>query len=175
MARNSRLSVCFETLISYSSQIHWHKSMIRRRTTPCTAGIGPFCTIIASAARCSSFSSDGWPGALRSISPFGTVPVEPQRPVPYQPNGFSFLEPSVVSAFLASPSVLEIAYFRRRWRAALMVAATFISMGVTGISMLVIAVPFLLLREKRQVRRPSFSSSGSRLLRSISACRLSRG
>jgi hypothetical protein len=92
-----------------------------------------------------------------------------------RPNGFFFLEPSFVSAFLASASVLEIAYFRRRWRAALMVAATFISMGVTGISMLVIAVPFLLLREKRQVRRPSFSSSGSRLLRSISACRLSRG
>ena len=51
MARNSRLSVCFETLIWYSSQIHWRRSMIRQRITPCTAGFGPFSTIAASAAR----------------------------------------------------------------------------------------------------------------------------
>jgi len=68
-----------------------------------------------------------------------------------RPNGFFFLEPSFVSAFLASASILEIAYFRRRWRAALMLAATFFSMGATGISMLIIAAPFLLFREKRQV------------------------
>src|SRR5580704_13841854 len=51
--------------------IHWQRSMIRQRITPCTAGIGPFSTIAASAARCSSLSRDGWPGALRSISPPG--------------------------------------------------------------------------------------------------------
>ncbi len=68
-----------------------------------------------------------------------------------RPNGFFFLEPSFVSAFLASAAILEIAYFRRRWCAGLLLAATFFSMGATGISMLVIATPFLLLREKRQV------------------------
>jgi hypothetical protein len=54
-----------------SSQIHWHKSTIRQRTTPCTAGTGPLSMIFAKAARCVSLRRDGWPGALRSISPSG--------------------------------------------------------------------------------------------------------
>jgi hypothetical protein len=71
MARSSRLSVCFEIDTRNSSQTHWHKSTSRQRTTPWMAGVGPLSITAASAARCGSFSRDGWPGALRSISPSG--------------------------------------------------------------------------------------------------------
>jgi hypothetical protein len=54
-----------------SSQTHWQRSMIRHRTTPCTAGIGPLSITAASAARCLASRRDGWPGALRSTSPCG--------------------------------------------------------------------------------------------------------
>ena len=35
---------------------HWQRSTTRQRTTPCTAGIGPFSIISANAARCSSLT-----------------------------------------------------------------------------------------------------------------------
>ena len=41
MARNSRLNVWLATTTRNSSKIHWQRSTIRQRTTPCTAGIGP--------------------------------------------------------------------------------------------------------------------------------------
>ena len=68
-----------------------------------------------------------------------------------RPNGFFFLEPSFASAFTASAAILEISYFRRPWCVALMVGATFLSLAATGISMLVIAAPFLLSRETPRV------------------------
>jgi hypothetical protein len=68
-----------------------------------------------------------------------------------RPNGFFFLEPSFASAFTASAAILEISYFRRPWCVALMVGATFLSLAATGISMLVIAVPFLLSRQTPRV------------------------
>ena len=64
-----------------------------------------------------------------------------------RPNGFFFLEPSFVSAFLATATILEIAYFRRFKLIILMAGATCLSMGDTGIGMLVIATPFLLSRQ----------------------------
>src|SRR5205807_10460627 len=48
-----------------------HRSISRQRTTPSTAGIGPLSIAAFSAARWVSFSFEGWPGALRSISPSG--------------------------------------------------------------------------------------------------------
>jgi hypothetical protein len=71
MARSSRLSVCLETETRNSSHSHWHRSTRRQRTTPRMAGVGPLSTAAASAARCASSSRDGWPGALRSLSPPG--------------------------------------------------------------------------------------------------------
>jgi hypothetical protein len=68
-----------------------------------------------------------------------------------RPNGFFFLEPSFASAFTASAAILEISYFRRPWCVALMVGATFLSLAATGISMLIIAAPFLLSRETPRV------------------------
>jgi hypothetical protein len=50
---------------------HWHRSMSRQRTIPSIAGMGPRSTSITSAARCASFSRDGLPGALPSMSPPG--------------------------------------------------------------------------------------------------------
>ena len=41
MPRSTRLSVCGETEIWNSSHSHWPRSVIRQRTTPCAAGIGP--------------------------------------------------------------------------------------------------------------------------------------
>ena len=68
-----------------------------------------------------------------------------------RPNGFFFLEPSFASAFTASAAIIEISYFRRPWCVALMVGATFLSLAATGISMLIIAAPFLLSRETPRV------------------------
>jgi hypothetical protein len=48
-----------------------HKVFSRQRTTPWMAGIGPLSTMRARARRCSSFSFEGLPGALPSISPAG--------------------------------------------------------------------------------------------------------
>jgi hypothetical protein len=68
-----------------------------------------------------------------------------------RPNGFFFLEPSFASAFTASATILEISYFRRPWCTALLVAATVLSLGGTGVFMLAIAAPFLLVRESPRV------------------------
>jgi hypothetical protein len=68
-----------------------------------------------------------------------------------RPNGFFFLEPSFASAFTASAAIIEITYFRRPYRLVLMLVATVLSMGATGISMLLIAAPFLLARETPRV------------------------
>ncbi|MGE4047309.1 MAG: hypothetical protein AB7F35_20775 [Acetobacteraceae bacterium] len=64
-----------------------------------------------------------------------------------RPNGFFFLEPSFASAFLASGAIIEITYFRRLGYFVLLSAATVLSLGATGMSMLVIAAPLLLSRE----------------------------
>jgi|Tabmets4t2r2_1033128.scaffolds.fasta_scaffold63757_1 hypothetical protein len=71
MARSSRLSVCLATVTLNVSNSHWHRSMIRQRTTPWIAGVGPVSMIFASALRCASVSRGGCPGALRSIRPSG--------------------------------------------------------------------------------------------------------
>jgi hypothetical protein len=64
-----------------------------------------------------------------------------------RPNGFFFLEPSFASAFLASGAIIEITYFRRLSYFVLFSVATVLSLGATGMSMLVIAAPLLLSRE----------------------------
>ncbi len=64
-----------------------------------------------------------------------------------RPNGFFFLEPSVVSLFAASAAIIEMTYFKRTRYALLMIAATAFSMGGTGLTMLLIASPFLLARQ----------------------------
>jgi hypothetical protein len=64
-----------------------------------------------------------------------------------RPNGFFFLEPSVVSMFTASAAIIELTYFKRIRHALLMIGATAFSMGGTGLTMLLIASPFLLARQ----------------------------
>jgi hypothetical protein len=64
-----------------------------------------------------------------------------------RPNGFFFLEPSVVSMFTASAAIIELTYFKRIRYVLLMIAATAFSMGGTGLAMLLIASPFLLARQ----------------------------
>jgi len=81
MARNSRLSVCLATVTRNSSNSHWQRSMIRQRTTPWIAGIGPLSMMAASAARCAPLSRGAWPGALRSMRPSGPPEFELQHPV----------------------------------------------------------------------------------------------
>jgi hypothetical protein len=64
-----------------------------------------------------------------------------------RPNGFFFLEPSVVSMFTASAAIIELTYFKRVRYALLMSGATALTLGGTGMTMLVIASPFLLARQ----------------------------
>jgi hypothetical protein len=68
-----------------------------------------------------------------------------------RPNGFFFLEPSFASACTAAAAIMEITYFRRAHLVVLFVAATLLTMGGTGISMLAIATPLLLVRESPRV------------------------
>jgi len=65
-----------------------------------------------------------------------------------RPNGFFLMEPSYASAFVAAALIVEITYFRRLYMIALMLGALIFTLGATGMSMLALAVPFLLLREK---------------------------
>jgi hypothetical protein len=65
-----------------------------------------------------------------------------------RPNGFFFLEPSFASAFAASAAVIEITYFRRPLIIALMLLGTFLSLGATGTTMLIVASPVLLAYER---------------------------
>lgn len=64
-----------------------------------------------------------------------------------RPNGLFFLEPSFASAFTATAVILEVTFFRRPLYIVLMVLATGLSTGATGMLMLVFAAPFLLARE----------------------------
>src|SRR6266566_1768451 len=89
MARNSRLKVCLAMPTRNSSQIHWHRSTSRQRTTPSTAGIGPLAIAAFSAARWVSFSFEGWPGVGRGLAgrlavdqPIRTMGVELDHPIP---------------------------------------------------------------------------------------------
>lgn len=68
-----------------------------------------------------------------------------------RPQGFFFLEPSLASCFVASAAIIEITYFRRWHYVLLMIGATFLTQGATGVVMLVIAAPFLLARETPNV------------------------
>ena len=73
-----------------------------------------------------------------------------------RPNGFFFLEPSFASLFAAAAAIVELTYFKRPWLASLMLAATIMSMGGTGLTMLVIAVPLLVARQSTRVITAAF-------------------
>jgi hypothetical protein len=66
-----------------------------------------------------------------------------------RPNGFFFLEPSVVSLFTAMAVILETTYFMRRKIMVLLVLATALSTGGTGMTLLTIAGPLVLISKCR--------------------------
>jgi hypothetical protein len=68
-----------------------------------------------------------------------------------RPNGFFFLETSFASAFTAAGAVIEATYFRRPGYFFLLLLATFLSLGGTGLTLLIAAAPFLLARESQRV------------------------
>ncbi|WP_428485840.1 hypothetical protein [Rhodopila sp.] len=68
-----------------------------------------------------------------------------------RPNGFFFLEPSFISMFTASAAICELSYLRRPLLIGLMMLATVLSFGGTGMTMLVVAAPFLLARENPRI------------------------
>lgn len=69
VARRSRLRVRLATATLNASYSRWRRSMIRRRTTPWIAGVGPLPIIAARAARHATSSRGDYPGALRSMGP----------------------------------------------------------------------------------------------------------
>jgi hypothetical protein len=74
---------------------------------------------------------------------------------PFQrPNGFFFLEPSFVSFFTASAVIIEFMFFRRLFLVILMIVATALTQGSTGITVLILASPFLLARESPRLVLP---------------------
>ena len=82
MVRSSRLIVCLAMLIRNASHIHWHRSMIRQRTTPCIAGIGPLSITPIRAARDHVIQAGWLAGRLAVDQPFGATGVKLQYPVP---------------------------------------------------------------------------------------------
>ncbi|CAM6054509.1 unnamed protein product [Sphagnum tenellum] len=64
-----------------------------------------------------------------------------------RPNGFFFLEPSFASMFTATAGIIEVMYFRRTFFLVLMMSATVLSFGGTGMTMFLVAAPFLLTRQ----------------------------
>ena len=64
-----------------------------------------------------------------------------------RPNGFIFLEPSYASEYLALAAIVEVTYFRRPFVILLMISATMLSTGATGMVALLVASPLLLARQ----------------------------
>lgn len=64
-----------------------------------------------------------------------------------RPNGFFFLEPSTVSMYTAAAAILEATYFMRRSMLILLIGATALSTGATGVTLLMIAGPLVLMRK----------------------------
>jgi hypothetical protein len=64
-----------------------------------------------------------------------------------RPNGFFFLEPSTVSMYTAAAAILEATYFMRRSVLILLIGATALSTGATGVTLLMIAGPLVLMRK----------------------------
>jgi hypothetical protein len=61
----------------------------------------------------------------------------------YKPNGIFFLEASHLSQFIALAIIIEVFFFRRLWRTALMFAALFSALSGTGLLVLLLTAPFL--------------------------------
>ena len=67
-----------------------------------------------------------------------------------KPNAFFFLEVSFLSQFTACALVVELVFFHRLWRISLYLMILFISFAGTGLLMIALVAPFLLLRLSRR-------------------------
>ena len=72
-----------------------------------------------------------------------------------RPNGFFLLEPSFASFFTAAAAIIEMTTLRRPFHAILMIVATALTSGGTGVTMLILASPFLLARESPRLAVPA--------------------
>ncbi|MEO6339845.1 MAG: hypothetical protein ABIO39_07405 [Caulobacteraceae bacterium] len=70
----------------------------------------------------------------------------------YRANGFFFLEPSSVSSFLACAFIIEVSYFQRPKRMLFYIVSMFATLAATGVVMLLIASPFLLMKLTPRMR-----------------------
>jgi hypothetical protein len=68
-----------------------------------------------------------------------------------KPNAFFFLEVSFLSQFMACALVVELVFFQRLWRIALYLIALFIAFAGTGLLMVALVAPFLLLRFSKRL------------------------
>jgi hypothetical protein len=68
-----------------------------------------------------------------------------------KPNAFFFLEVSFLSQFTACALIVELLFFQRLWRMALYLMILFISFAGTGLLMVALIAPFLLLRLSRRL------------------------
>src|SRR6266480_5791848 len=82
MARSSRLRVCLAMPTRNSSQIHWHRSTSRQRTTPSIAAVGPL-SITAFQRRAMCLGQlRRLAGRLAGDQPIKTSGVELHHPIP---------------------------------------------------------------------------------------------
>ena len=71
-----------------------------------------------------------------------------------KPNGFFMLEASFLSQFLALAIVVELIYFQRMWVLMLFAAAVLATVAGTGLVLLAVTLPFLLVRMKPRLLVP---------------------
>ena len=70
----------------------------------------------------------------------------------YRANGFFFLEPSSVASFLACAFIIEVSYFQRLKRIVFYIVTMLATVAATGVVMLLIASPFLLVKLTLRMR-----------------------
>jgi hypothetical protein len=88
------------------------------------------------------------PEQLR-VSGFNTqIPLSYGSTV-YRPNGIFMQEPSFYSQFLAIAVIAELVTFNRLWRALLLCLAIIVSQSGTGLIVLAVCMPFLIVAYRR--------------------------
>lgn len=80
------------------------------------------------------------------------------------PNGIFFLEPSIVSGYLAIAAAVEAIWFRRLKRLALYLVAMIAGIAMSGPASLVVGAPFLVWKLSPRVRRMVLLAVGALLV-----------
>lgn len=119
--------------------------------------------VIAQQAAQLSIGNQYWPN-LNNLLPSGILIAGYAYIRPYAwhslfltPNGVFFLEPSIVSEYLAIAFAVELIWYRKAWRLALLAAGLITCMAGTGIAALALVSPLLVAKFNRRLLKWTIS------------------